>query len=199
MFSGGRKVYAERNSRGHDRFVIGRPSSRPHDRESSFAIQELLDEAESRIQSLMTEVSSLQNSLSVAQRDQWHLQNLRAEHQRVVNEHYHCRNLGAQLDAQAREVRRFEDLFVEEEQRNVRLEDKNEELKEKIRLLKRGSATREEYQRRYEEKSAEVELLRRGILERDELLRQAETRVAQRDSRIAYLKNYLRDRGFWVD
>ncbi|KAH7410847.1 hypothetical protein BKA64DRAFT_772211 [Cadophora sp. MPI-SDFR-AT-0126] len=195
-----RRPYIERDSRGRERLVLGRSSSHSHRRASSYGdrpTQDLLDDAEAREQSLISQVSSLQTQLSMAQRDQWHLQNLRAEHQRVVNEHYQCRNMRAQLDAQVREVRRMEDLLVEEEDRNAKLVHKNEKLEEKIRLLKRGSG--ESYQRRYEEKLLEVEMLRTRLVEKEDVIRLAETRIADKNSTIVYLKNYLRTHGFRVE
>ncbi|KAH6713911.1 hypothetical protein DL95DRAFT_184677 [Leptodontidium sp. 2 PMI_412] len=196
-----RRPYIERDSRGRERLVLGGRSP-SHRRASSIGeptTHQLLVEAEAREQTLISEVSSLQTRLSMAQRDQWHLQNLRTEHQRVVNEHYQCRNMGAQLDAQVREVRRIEDLLVEEEERNAKLEHKNEKLEEKVRLLKRGSAGAEGYQRRYEEKLLEVEVLRQRMLEKDELVRLAETRIAEKNRTIVYLKSYLRTHGFRVE
>ncbi|KAG4432469.1 hypothetical protein IFR05_012059 [Cadophora sp. M221] len=199
-----RRPYIERDSRGRERLVLSGGRSPSHHRRTSSngepTTHQLLVEAESREQTLISEVSSLQTRLSMAQRDQWHLQNLRTEHQRVVNEHYQCRNVGAQLDAQVREVRRVEDLLGEEEERNAKLEHKNEKLEEKIRMLKRGSAgAAEGYQRRYEEKLLEVEVLRQRVLERDELVRLAETRIAEKNRTIVYLKNYLRTHGFRVE
>ncbi|KAH7346421.1 hypothetical protein BKA65DRAFT_276343 [Rhexocercosporidium sp. MPI-PUGE-AT-0058] len=199
-----RRPYIERDSRGRERLVLGGRSP-SHRRTSSYGdktTQQLLDEAEAREQTLISEVSSLQTRLSMAQRDQWHLQNLRTEHQRVVNEHYQCRNVRVQLDAQIREVRRMEDLLVEEEERNAKLVHKNEKLEEKVRLLKRGSGSMtvvEGWQRRYEEKLLEVEMLRQRLVERDEGLRLAETRIADKNSTIVYLKNYLRTHGFRVE
>lgn len=192
-----RRGYIERDSRGRERLVLGRTSS--HRRSSSYGTkttQELLDEAEAREQVLISEISSLQTRLSEAQRDQWHLQNLRAEHQRVVNEHYQCRNMRAQLEAQVREVARYDDLLANEEDKSERLHHKNEKLEEKIRLLKRGSG--ENYRARYEEKLVEVEMLRTRMVEKDEMLRLAETRLTEKNSTIVYLKNYLRTHGFRV-
>tara|TARA_R110002060_G_scaffold36607_2_gene47612 strand:+ start:212 stop:532 length:321 start_codon:yes stop_codon:yes gene_type:complete len=103
----------------------------------------------------------------------------------------------AQLDAQVREVRRIEDLLIEEEDRNAKLVHKNEKLEEKNRMLKRGSG--ENYQRRYEEKLLEVEMLRTRMVEKEDLIRLAETRIADKNSTIVYLKNYLRTHGFRVD
>jgi ribosomal protein L16 Arg81 hydroxylase len=95
------------------------------------------------------------------------------------------------LEAQVREVSRLEDLLTDEE-------DKNERLKEKIRLLKRGSG-HEGYRTRFEEKVLEVELLRQRLAEREELVRLAETRVAEKNRTILYFKNYLRTHGFRVE
>ncbi|KAL2069864.1 hypothetical protein VTL71DRAFT_14543 [Oculimacula yallundae] len=198
-----RPYIVERDSRGRERLVLQRSSSHshshPHRRSSSYGdtqttTQELLDEASSREALLAAEVSSLQTRLSIAQRDQWHLQNLRGEHQRVVNEHYQCRNLGAQLDAQVREVRRLEELLTEEEERNEKLVRREEKLEEKVRLLKRGSG--EGYQRRYEEKLQEVEMLRVRLLEKDEVIRLAEMRIVDRNEKIVGYKNWLRNHGF---
>ena len=95
------------------------------------------------------------------------------------------------MEAQVREVSRVEDLLADEE-------DKNEKLKEKIRLLKRGSG-HDGYRARFEEKVMEVELLRQRIAERENLIRLTETRVAEKNRTILYLKNYLRTHGFRVE
>jgi hypothetical protein len=95
------------------------------------------------------------------------------------------------MEAQVREVSRVEDLLADEE-------DKNERLKEKIRLLKRGSGN-DIYRTRFEEKVLEVELLRQRIAEREQVIRLAETRVAEKNRTILYLKNYLRTHGFTVE
>jgi hypothetical protein len=152
-------------------------------------MRELLNEAEER-EVLKGEVLSLQARLSYAQRDNWQYQNL-------VNEHRHCRNLRGELEAQVREVRRLEDLLADEEDTTARLKRKNEELKEKYRLMKRGNRE-EEFKLRYEEKRAEGEVLRRRLAERDEMLALAETRIANKNRTILYLKNYLRSHGFNV-
>ncbi|KAI9054481.1 hypothetical protein LZ554_001639 [Drepanopeziza brunnea f. sp. 'monogermtubi'] len=189
-----RRGYVERDSRGRERLFIGQPSSRY--RSSSYGhetTQELLDEAEAREQDLTSQVSSLQARLSVAQRDQWHLQNLRTEHQRVVNEHYQCRNMRAQLDAQVRGIARIDNLLAHEEDKSERLHRKNEKLEETIRLLKRGGG--ESYRARYEEKLLEVELLRTRMVEKGDQLRLAETRIAEKNSTISKPKNFLRAHG----
>jgi len=97
----------------------------------------------------------------------------------------------AQLEAQAREISRVEDLLEDEE-------DKNEMLKQKIRLLKRAGG-HDGYRARFQEKVEEVELLRQRIAERENLIRSAETRVADKNRTILYLKNYLRTHGFRVE
>ena len=92
----------------------------------------------------------------------------------------------------------MEDRLADEEDTNARLRGKNEELKERYRLMKRGSRE-EDYRQRYEEKLAEVELLRRRLVDRDERLVLAETRISDKNRTIVYLKNYLRTHGFRVD
>ncbi|KAE8440448.1 hypothetical protein EG329_007604 [Mollisiaceae sp. DMI_Dod_QoI] len=201
------RTFIERDSRGRERLVLSRSGS--HHRSSSQGrrpIRDLLDEAETREEALTAEIRSLQSRLSFAQRDQWHLQNLRTEHQKVVNEHYGCRHLQAQLEAQVREVRRVETLLAEEESRNDRLTHKNEKLEEKIRLMKRGSREGEGLRESYEQKALEVEVLRQRLIERDheirdrdDALRLAETRIAEKNSRIVYLKDFLRTQGFRVE
>lgn len=206
-----RTAYVERDSRGRDRLVIPR-SGRSHSH-GRLSDRELLNESEEREAALSVEISALQTRLSYAQRDQWQLQQLREEHQRLVNAHNGCRNLHAQLDTQVREVRRFEDMLADEEDKSERLtrkidelKGKIEEYKERIRLMRRTSGEFEVYRARYEEKAVEVDILKQRLLERDqrllerdEQLRLAETRVADRNSTIAYLKNYLRTHGFRVD
>ncbi len=103
----------------------------------------------------------------------------------------------AQLEAQVREVARYEELLANEEDKSERLQHKNEKLEEKIRLLKRGSG--ENYRARYEEKLVEVEMLRTRMVERDEMLRLADTRLTEKNSTIVYLKTYLRTHGFRVE
>lgn len=194
-----RRGYIERDSRGRERLVLGRTSS--HRRAASdghHTTAQLLEESEAREQSLLSEVSSLQTRLSEAQRDQWHLQTLRTEHQRVVNEHYQCRSLRGQLDANAREVTRLDDLLAEEEDKTEHLQHKVEKLEEKVRLLKRGSSD-QGYRMRYEEKLREVEVLRERMVEKDNTLRLAEARITDRDGTIAYFRNYLRTHGFRIE
>lgn len=199
-----RTVYLERDARGRERVVIPRlERSRSHDRKSD---RELLIESEEREAALSIEISALQNRLSYAQRDQWQLEQLRAEHQRLIHAHNNCRNTHAQLDAQVREVRRIEDLLADEVDKVERLRQKVEDLKERIRLIKRTSGEFEAYRARYEEKALEVEVLKQRlvekdqrIIERDEQVRLAEARVADKNSTILFLKNYLRTHGFRVE
>ena len=182
----------ERDGRGRERLVRStshRGHGGSHGRGQS--TRELLNEAEEREQILNGEIAALQTRLSYAQRDLW-------QYQTAATEHQQCRNIRAQLDAQIREVRRLEDRLADEEDINARLRGKNEELKERYRLMKRGSRE-EDYRQRYEEKLAEVELLRRRLIDRDEKLALAETRISDKNRTIAYLKNYLRTHGFHVD
>ena len=185
------RTYVERDSRGRERLVVSRGNSRRRSSSQRRSTRELLNDAEEREQVLIAQVQSLQTRLSFAERNEWQYQNLRREHQNLVNEHYQCRNVRAQMEAQVREVSRVEDLLADEE-------DKNEELKEKIRLLKRGSG-HDGYRARFQEKVEEVELLRQRIAERENLIRLAETRVAEKNRTILYLKNYLRTHGFRVE
>lgn len=201
------RTYIERDSRGRERLVLSRSGS--HHRSSSHGrlpLRDLLDEAEIREEALTAEVRSLQLQLSEAKRSEWHLQNLRIEHQKVVNEHYGCRHMQAQLEAQVREVRRLETLLAQEEERNDKLLNKNERLEEKIRLMKRGSREGEGLREGYEQKVLEVEVLRQRLVERDHeirdaaiRLRLAETRITDKNETIVYLKDYLRSKGFRVD
>jgi hypothetical protein len=181
-----RGFIVERDRHGRERIVLARSSS--HNRRSN---RELLNEAEEREQVLIAENQALRTQLSFAQNAEWNLRNLRVEHQRLADEHYHCRNLRAQLETQVREVRRIEDKLEDEE-------DKSERLGEKIRLMKRGSVD-QGYRVRYEEKVREVELLRQRLLERDGQLRIADTRLADKNTTVLYLKNFLRERGFRVE
>ena len=176
-----KRAFVERNSRGKERIVLTRSSSlgRPSTRE-------LLHEAEAREQDLIAQNQDLRARLSFAQKAEWTLQNVRLEHQRLAEEHYHCRHLRAQLEAQVREVRRIEDKLEDEEYRS-------EKLEEKIRLLKRGRGGHD-YRQRYEQKVQEVELLRRRLSESERL---SETRLADKNRIILYLKNILRAHGIW--
>jgi hypothetical protein len=206
----GRRGYIERDPRGRGRIVLPRSGSYHRTRSQSYdgdrrTTRELLDEAEEREAILTAEVASLQTRLSFAQRAEWQLQNLQRDHQTLRTEHGHCRNMRVQLEAQEREVGRVGDLLAE-------VQEKYEELKERYRLMKRGSASGEGYKIRFEEKAMEVDLLRHRISEREEALRLmevrlvdksnalrlAETRLVDRDSTIRYLKDYLRTHGFRV-
>ncbi|CZR59773.1 uncharacterized protein PAC_09667 [Phialocephala subalpina] len=158
---------------------------------------DLLEEAEKREKALTAEVHSLQTRLSVAQRDQWHLQNLRTEHQKLVNEHYECRHLRAQLEGQAKEVRRVETMLADERDRLEGLTLKTEKLEEKVRRQKGRDS--EGIREAYEQKALEVEALRQRLVEREETIRLAETRIAEKNSMITYLKNFLSTHGFRVE
>lgn len=104
-----------------------------------------------------------------------------------------------------REVRRLEDMLDDEEHKTEKLVKKNDKLEEKIRLLKRTS-THDDYRGRYEEKLREVELLRQRLAEKSELIRVADIRLAdkeriisEKNSKLLYLKDYLRGLGFRVE
>ncbi|KAE9380293.1 hypothetical protein N431DRAFT_324432 [Stipitochalara longipes BDJ] len=185
-----REYRFERDGRGRERLVRSSSHREGGSHGRARSARELLNDAEERIETLNGEILSLQTRLSYAQRDNWQYQN-------IVNEHQQCRNIRAQLDAQVREVRRLEDLLADEEDTSARLRHKNEELKEKYRLMKRGNRE-EEFKLRYEEKLAEVEVLRRRLVEKDELLGVEETRIADKNRTIVYLKDYLRRHGFHV-
>ena len=185
-----REYRIERDGRGRERLVRSSSYREGGSHGRARSARELLNEAEERIETLNGEILSLQTRLSYAQRDNWQFQN-------IVNEHQQCRNTRAQLDAQVREVRRLEDLLADEEDASARLRHKNEELKEKYRLMKRGNRE-DEFRLRYEEKLAEVEVLRRRLAEKDQLLGVEETRIADKDRTIVYLKDYLRRHGFHV-
>ncbi|PMD35290.1 hypothetical protein L207DRAFT_436087 [Hyaloscypha variabilis F] len=185
-----REYRIERDGRGRERLVRSSSHREGGSHGRGRNARELLSDAEEQIETLNGEILSLQTRLSYAQRDNWQYQN-------IVNEHQQCRNIRAQLDAQVREVRRLEDLLADEEDTSARLRHKNEELKEKYRLMKRGNRE-EEFKLRYEEKLAEVEVLRRRLVEKDELLGVEETRIAEKNRTIVYLKDYLRRHGFHV-
>lgn len=206
-----RRGYVDRDGRGRERIVIPRSGSYHRTRSQSYdgqrkSTRQLLEEAEERETVLATEVASLQTRLSFAQRAEWQLQNLQRDHQNLRTEHQQCQHVRAQLQAQVREVGRLEDLLAD-------VQEKYDELKEKYRLMKRGSASGEGYKIRFEEKAMEVDLLRHRLSERDETillletklderdnaLRLAETRISDRDSTIRYLKSYLRAHGFRVE
>jgi chromosome segregation ATPase len=204
-------AYIERDSRGRERLVIPRSGrTHSHGRKSD---RELLNESEEREAQLRAELSGLQTRLSLAQRDQWELQRLREEHQRLAHAHNGCRNVHVQLDAQVRELRRVEDLLADEEEKSEGLrrkveqfKEKIEEYKERLRLMRRTSGDFEVYRARYEEKTREVEVLKQILTERDhqiiekeDQIRLAETRVTDRNATILYLKNYLRTHGFRVE
>jgi hypothetical protein len=185
-----REYRIERDGRGHERLVRTSSYREGGSHGRGRSTRELLNEAEERVEVLNGEVLSLQTRLSYAQRDNWQYQN-------IVNEHQQCGHIRGQLDAQIREVQRLEDLLADEEDANARLKSKNEELKEKYRLMKRGSRE-EEYKLRYEEKQLEVEVLRRRLAEKDEMATLAEARIMEKNRTIVYLKNYLRTHGFHV-
>lgn len=200
------RTYIERDSRGRERLVVSRAGSRRRSSsQGRVPLRDLLEEAEARQEALAAEVRSLQIQLSEAKRSEWHLQNLRIEHQKVVNEHYGCRRMEAQLEGQVREVRKVDTLLAQEEDRNRQLVHKNERLEEKIRLMKRGSREGEGLREGYEQKLLEVEILRQRLVERDseirdrdDTIRLAETRIREKNSRIVYLTNFLRTKGFRV-
>lgn len=200
------RTYIERDSRGRERLVLSRSGS--HHRSSSHGrvpLRDLLDEAAIREEELIGEVRSLQLQLSEAKRSEWHLQNLRIEHQKVVNEHHGCRHMQAQLEVHIREVKKAEALLAQEEDRNDKLTSKIERLEDKVRLMKRGSREGEGLRENYEQKVLEVEILRQRLIERDhevrdrdDALRLAETRIREKNERIVYLNNFLRRQGFRV-
>lgn len=188
-----RRGYFERDSRGRERVIIERRPSRrrsgsgSHARHRSTNDRELLIEAQERealltasIQQLSAENQQLRRELSLAQRDQWTLQNLQAEHHR-------CHNLRAQLQEQGNVLRRLE-LKLEVEQ------DKTEELRGRIRRGSSAEATG--YRQRYEEKAAEVELLRRRMAEQEELVRM---RLAEQDELMRLSQVRLEDKGRLVN
>lgn len=117
----------------------------------------------------------------------------------MVNEHYGCRHLQQQLEVNVREVRRLESALAKEEDANDKLVHKNDKLEEKIRLMKRGSRESDGLREAYEQKELEVEVLRQRLMERDETLRLAEVRIAEKNSRIVYLKEFLWTKGYRVE
>lgn len=162
-------------------------------RRSSMSRPSLHDQLElaiEREQELIVDNNSLRIQLSTAQRDLWELRHLRTEYNNFLNQHQRCHNLRAQLEAQINETKRVDDKLEEEKERSER-------SAEKIRQLKRASS--ESYREKYYEKSQEVELLRTRIADRDELIRLSETRLDEKTRIIQHLKNYLRQRGFYVE
>lgn len=238
--------------------------SSSHERRSH---ADLLDVAEKREKAVASGTNSLQTRLSVAQRDQWHLQDLRTEHEELVNEHDECIHLRAQLEMQAIQVRDLKDMLAdmentaeklargnreleekawlnretyEQKSREVevlrlKLEDKDNEIRaiveqrvQEVKALRlepvesnkmiqaraeqRAQEVRLELVERdkmiqaRDEQMAEVEVLRLMVVERDkeiqardEMIRLAETRVAEKNSEIVSLTNFLRTQGFRVE
>jgi predicted RNase H-like nuclease (RuvC/YqgF family) len=143
---------------------------------------ELLKEAEEREQQLKSEIMSLQTRLSSTQRERW----------QMANDCQQIKNFPAQFEAQAREVRRLEEMITDEEK-------KIESLEMKSRLVKRGKgAMDEEIRARCEEKLREIEALKQAIKAKDEQVSAAETRITDKNKTIVYLKEFLRKNGFRV-
>ena len=72
------RTYVERDSRGRERLVYSRSGSQYRSSsQGRTPVRDLLEQAESREEALAAEVRSLQSRLSLAQRAEWHLQNLR--------------------------------------------------------------------------------------------------------------------------
>lgn len=187
---GERRGFFERTGRGHERIVIvnrGRASS--HGKST----KELLDEAEEREQALISQVTSLNTRLSIAERNEW---NMRQNHNTLVHEHNQCRNLRAQLEHQINEVRRFDGLLADQEDRSEKYKAKVEKLEEKVRLLKRGMV--EDYRSRYDKAMEDVDLLAQKVGEKNDELRVADTRIAEKNRTIVYLRNYLQQLGYSV-
>lgn len=147
---------------------------------------------------LIAEIESLRTRLSFAESSEHRIRN---QYQTLANEHHHCRNLRAQVAALETELRRIQDKYEDEQ-------DKNERLEERIRLMKRTS--HESYRQRYAEKVVEVETLRREIqgkndwiqLEQERLdaknrtIAERNREISEKDNTIANMRAYLRQLGY---
>jgi len=202
--------FLERDGRGRERIVlrpISRGRSASHGRRTT---TELLNESEEREATLAAENNSLRTQLSYAQNAQYQLQKLEAEH-------YQCRSLQAQLEAQQRAFNGVQDLLEDEQRDNRKLEHKIEKLEERLRLMKRGSG--ENYRTRYEEVvadneawSLEVERLKVRLAEKEDTIRLQDislrskndelnlraVKILEKNDIIAQLKDALERRGYRV-
>ncbi len=176
------KWTVERDDRGRERVVRAPFRQESRSRGRSKSTLELLKEAEEREQQLKSEIMSLQTRLSSTQRERW----------QMANDCQQIKNFPAQFEAQAREVRRLEEMITDEEK-------KIESLEMKSRLVKRGKgAMDEEIRARCEEKLREIEALKQAIKAKDEQVSAAETRITDKNKTIVYLKEFLRKNGFRV-
>jgi hypothetical protein len=179
-----RNGYIERDRHGRERVVF--TSNRRSSSRTRLSTRELLNAAEEREEVLIARNQQLEAQLSWSQTNESRIQ---SGLQNLVNEHYACRNLRAQLQAQVDATRRLQDRLKEEK-------DKNGALGERIRLIQRSSY--ESYRQRYEETLGEVEILKIGLRDRDELLRLNELRLEKKTQLIIDLKQHLRDLGYRV-
>jgi chromosome segregation ATPase len=179
-----RSGYFERDRRGRERVVI--TDRRRSSSQTRLSTRELLNAAEEREKVLIARNANLQTRLSWSQANEYTIRN---EHQTLVNEHYQCRHLRAQIQTQSDAIKRLEERLEAEQ-------DKTERLEERNRLLLRTS--HESYRQRYEEKCREVASLKAGNRDRDELILLNDTRIAKRDQKIAVMTDHLRRLGFSV-
>jgi hypothetical protein len=191
----GKNVFYEQTICGRQRFI--RESNRHgSSKDKKITTRQLLDAAAAREADLIAENNSLQERLSVAQRDQDELQELRVQyenlqvqyhnqqnqyHTSLAHEHHQCRYL-TELEMQEMEIRRLEDELDHEKDRRAIVLGTVENLTEELA----GRAR-------------EMELLRRWIAEREEMIRLMEIRLAEEERRTNTLRGHLRDLGFRVD
>lgn len=140
---------------------------------------------------LIAEIESLRTRLSYAESND---HRTRQQYQALANEHYHCRNSRAQIQALENENNRIQEKYEDEQ-------DKNERLEERLRLMRRTS--HDGHRQRYEE---EIRALRRKVEEQDGEIRIQRAQIASRDQSIStrnraiiYFKNYLRGLGYVVE
>lgn len=184
MAPGNRTTYIEMDRHGKMRQVRG--DYRPR---SGLTTTELLNIAEENIRSLAAENDDLLTRLSRAEESEY---NTRNRYQVVVAEHSHCRGRSEGLQLK----------LIDERDRNEILKEKNEELKQEIRLLRRTSH-QESYKHRYEDTLREIskrdELLRleeKRVLDRDKRIVALDRVVAARDNTIYHMKALLRQLGY---
>lgn len=182
-----RRGYWERDSHGHERVVIvnHRRSSSP-----TRSPRELLQEAEAREQSLITQVSSLTTRLSYSERNEWAL---RQQHAQLVHEHQNCRNIRAENDARANQIRTLDAQLTNEEDRNQALKDKIRSLEKDVKSLKRAIVP--DYKDRYDTAMRDLDLVTEKLVEKNEELRLKDVRIDEKGRTIAYLRDYCAQRG----
>ena len=138
-------------------------------------------------------MSSLTTRLSYSERNEWAL---RQQHTALVHEHAGCRQVRAQNEAQANEIRRLDGLLLIEEDKTSNLKDKIKGLEEKVRMLKRSVVP--DYKDRYDTAMRDLDLLTQRLVEKNEELRLKDLRIDEKGRTIAYLRDYLQQRGYSV-